>query len=437
MKTVRPICILLLLTIISVTTAGTATLSNNDKLSMELENVPLVTVLNMIAQQNNLNLVMSGDVKGNVTMRLDGVDLSVALDAILTANGYSYLVRDEVIIVKSADSLVHGELITKVFRLSYLNAHSAQKAVEAIKSTRGSIVILDNAPKEGTQARPFTPNRILVTDFPAVIDDVTELLAELDQPERRISIEVKIIETTLDTKTKLGLAWPTAISATLENAATNLTDQNAVGSGSGSSVTTQANNGAFSHNVETGKGTWGILNVAQLQVVLDLLNQDGNSKLISDPHLITLENYTAEISISTIIPIATVNRFTEGAATSDIVTFQDEEVGVILEVTPRINDDNNITLDVYSQVEDIIGFTGPPESQKPITALRAIRTRITVPNGQTAALGGLLEESDITVTHKVPLLGSIPFLGKLLFTHTSKEKSTTDLLILITPKILD
>jgi type II secretory pathway component GspD/PulD (secretin) len=149
---------------------------------------------------------------------------------------------------------------------------------------------------------------------------------------------------------------------------------------------------------------------------------------VSDPRISTLENHEAVFKFETIIPIQTINRFTEGAATSDIVTFEDEEVRLSLRVTPR---------DIEPKVEDIIGFNGPPENKKPITSSRSIRTRITIADGETVALGGLLKENDIETVKTVPLFGSIPLLGRLLFTHTSKTTTTTDLTILITPHILD
>ena len=193
---------------------------------------------------------------------------------------------------------------------------------------------------------------------------------------------------------------------------------------------------AASMDLETGQWVWGTLSVGELNAVLDLLEQNNNSKLLSDPRITTLENNEAEIKIQIVIPIPTVNRFTEAASTTDILTFYDEEIGISLKVTPRINEAGKITMDVQPIVEDIIGYAGPPDNQKPITTERSIRTRITVTDGETAALGGLLKESEIQIERKVPLLGSIPFLGKLLFTNKSKEKSTTDLLILITPHIM-
>ncbi|MCK4302032.1 MAG: type II and III secretion system protein, partial [candidate division Zixibacteria bacterium] len=247
--------------------------------------------------------------------------------------------------------------------------------------------------------------------------------------------EVKIIETTLDSKSKLGLTWPTAIAADL-GAGTQTISESTESDTETESYQATLENAAASYNPSTGRWTWGTLTIGQVTAVLNLLDQRGNSRLVSDPHITTLENHEAEIRVQTIIPIATLSRFTEGVTIQDIVTFQDEEIGIYLRVTPRIDDAGRITLDVYSEVEDIIGFAGPPDNQKPITASRSVRTRVTVKNGETVALGGLLKETEIVREQKVPLLGRIPLLGRLLFTNRSKEKVNTDLLILITPRIV-
>jgi len=405
--------------------AAASRLENTESLSLELESVPIAMVLQMIAQQNDLNLVISGEVTGEVTLRLDKVDVPTALNAILSPRGYNYYIKNDVIVVKLISADAPEELVSRTITLKYIEPITAKKALESRLSSKGQVVILDKAVDAGGGSKTYRANRILVTDFPSVVAEMATLIDEIDQPERMISIEVKIIETKVDTKSKLGFSWPTSIDLTLGGTG----DSAAL-----SSSTTDGKAGRFDLNTETWR--WGTLSVGQLRAVLDLLNQSGNSKLISDPHITTLENHEAEIKVQTIVPIPTVNRFTEGAAVQDILTFQDEEVGITLKVTPRITGDGKITLDVFPKVEDIIGFSGPSDNQKPITTSRSIRTRITVADGETAALGGLLKEDEIIQEQKVPLLGSIPLIGKLLFTNKSKEKTTTDLIILITPHIM-
>ncbi|MDH3937769.1 MAG: hypothetical protein OEV68_10585 [candidate division Zixibacteria bacterium] len=402
---------------------------------MDLENVDLAVALAMIAEQNNLNIVVGGDVTGQVSLRLVEVDLKSALDAILAPGGFNYYVRNDVLVVKPQATKAAGELVSKSVTLKYLDPYSVKSIVESRLSDRGKLLII-GAPVEGeTQKEGISPNRIVITDFPAVLEEVLALIGELDLPQQMISIEVKIIESTIDSESKLGFTWPTSLTTTL-GAGTQSISESSESGGSSESNQTELENVAGSLNPESGRWTWGTLTVDQLTAVLDLLNREGNSKLISDPHITTLENREAYIKAQTVIPIATISRFTEGAATQDIQTFYDEEVGISLSVTPRINEGNRITLDVHPQVEDIIGFSGPANNQKPITSSRSLKTTVTVNEGETIALGGLLKENEIEQVQKVPLLGRIPLLGKLLFTNKSVEKSTTDLIILITPRIM-
>jgi type II secretory pathway component GspD/PulD (secretin) len=404
-------------------------LDNSKKISLELSDAPIATVVNMIASQQKLNLSLAGAITGRISVRLEDVPVRAALDAILIPNGYSYYVRDNILVVRAMTSNAEsvGDLASQTVTLKHINPSAALKALESRKSARGQIIILEQLQNSfasnavsGSSGK-FSPNRMVITDYPSVLADLLKLVTEMDMPERMVSIAVKIIESSVDNHSKLGFLWPTQTGATL-------------GSG-GDSSTTGSGSGVYNPN--NGAWNWSTLTVDQTRIVLDLLDQDGKAKLISDPHLTTLENHEAEIKIATVYPIPTINRFSESGSTTDLLTFQDQEVGISLTVTPRINDNGMITLDVFPKVEDIIGYVGTNLNQKPITSERSVRTRISVANGQTAALGGLLKDNDIRSTSKVPLLGSIPLLGKLLFTNSSTRKETSDLIILITPKIVE
>lgn len=409
--------ILMLLITIS---AVSSPIDSAKKLTLDLEEVPLPTVLNMIAKQHNLNLVVSGNVTGKISLRLEDVDINVALETILGPMGYNFYIKDDVIVVKPYENFASGELESRSVTLKYITPATVVTALESIKSTKGRVVILEKVTK--SQSNNYEANRVLLVDFPHVVVEMITLIDKIDLPERVISIEAKIIETQIDSKSEIGFSWPTSLSASLGQSSSESSEEGSAGSGT--------------YDPNSGSWTWSTMTVGQMGLVLSMLEQNGNSKLLSDPRITTLENHEAIIKIETIIPIATVSRFTEGSATSDIVTFQDQEVGISLTVTPRINEDGRITLMVFPKVEDIIGYTGPIESQKPITTSRSIQTSITVNDGETAVLGGLLKEDIIEIEYKVPLLGHIPLLGKLLFTTKKEEKTTKDLIILITPHIM-
>jgi type II secretory pathway component GspD/PulD (secretin) len=389
-----------------------------NKVSLELEGVPLVQVINTLAQQNHFNVVYAGKVDGTVTMRLDGVDLASALSAVLMANGYTYVTKDDVVIVKLLSTQLPGDLSTRRFTLAYADPEAVLRAIEPQLSTRGKVIVLAPATSDKTKD-VYKANALVVTDYPSILDDVAKLIGQIDIPERTILIEARIIETSIDAAKRLGFLWPSQLAGRTTGAI---------------DATSNRNTGGMDLN--SGKWLWGKLSVAQLDATLDLLETNGNSKLLSDPRITVTENHEAEIKIATVIPIQTLNRFTEGAAIQDIVSFEDEEVGISLRVTARINAEGTITLDVAPQVDDIIGYTGPANNQRPIKTTRSIRTRITVNDGESVALGGLLKDDVRKTEQRLPLLGKIPFLGKALFTRTSTEKTTTDLVIFITPKIV-
>ncbi len=421
--------IIILILVLLLCSFGGIVSAETETVSMQLENVPLLTIINTIALQYDLNVVVSGDVEKEVTVRLNDVSIFTALNSILHPNGFNYYMDGNVIVIKPTDSKTTGELDAQIITLKYCDPVMAQKALDAYKSEKGKVVILDKTKDGDSNRSTYHPNQILISDYPTVLKKMLNLIADLDIPERLISIEVKIIETTIDSKAKLGFDWPTQINANL--GAKSVSEPDAT-----SSSQVDFDNSVGIMDLETKDWVWGTLSIDQMNIVLNLLEQNDNSKLISDPRITTVENHEALIQIQTIIPIPTINRFSEAASTTDILTFFDEEVGISLRVTPRINENGMITMDVNPIIEDIIGFAGPADNQKPITTQRSIKTRITVKNGETAALGGLLKENEIIVKRKVPGLSLIPILGNLLFTSHSTEKKTTDLLILITPTII-
>lgn len=425
----KKLCYIFILSVLifSNIQAESSLLENREKLSMELEDVALPMVLNMIAKQYNLNIVLSDEVDGNVTIRLHDVDIKTALETILYPNEYNFYLQDDIIVVKPVKLDAVGELKSKVVTLDFASPQMVYNALVSIKSDKGTVLILNNSTSESSSgSEDFAPNKLFISDFPSIFDQMMTLIEDIDVEERLVSIQVKIIESQIDDNRNFGFNWPTSITTK-------------VGGTSSSESTDESSSGSdyiLQHDLNKSNWTWGKLTVSEMSAVLNLLEENGNSKLISDPHITTTENYQAEIKIETVIPIATINRFTEAAATQDIVTFYDEEVGLSILVTPRINGNGKITLEVEPKIEDIIGYTGPAESQKPITISRSVKTKVTVNDGETAALGGLLKEDTYEKTSKVPVLGHIPLLGSLLFTSKTEEKSKTDLIILITPTIL-
>ena len=397
------------------------------KVSLTFDKTPIVSVLRMLATQNSLNLVISSTVEGDVSIRLENVSLRAALDAILLPNGFNYYIADDIIIVKGADQKVSGELTAQAYHLRYLPSSAAETVVAPLLSPDGKVISLSPLASQGSNQPVPEGSNLVVVDYPSVHQTISQLLTQIDRKKRQVSVEVKFIENNLGNNEKLGINWPKSVSASINGVQLPSTS-----TGDNSATASEA----AILPLENGNWQFGYLSAHQVEIVLDFLQQRNNSKLLSNPRLTTLDNETAAIDAITIVPIQTINRFSEGAVIQDIVTFQDKEIGISLRVTPRINDDSTITMNVNPVVEEIIGYAGPTNNQKPITSQRSITTNVTVRNGETLVMGGLLKETTIEKQDRVFFLGSLPILGGL-FTHRTNEAATTDLLILITPKILD
>ncbi len=403
----------------------------SDTTTLNIDQLPISTVLSMIAEEHGLDIVISGEANANISLRLENVTVKDALDAILLANGYNYYQKGDIIIVKPFEQDIIGETISRTVELDNISPSAAINAAQELLSPKGKIVIIEESGNSGIQYVQSTPTRLSVIDLPEVAQKVVEYIESIDVPEAQISIHVKIIETNISDEDVVGINWPTSLTTRFGDL------QSSGGDGTtGTSTGTTSEIKSFGRrDVGDNSWEWGTLSIDEVSAVLDFLQQNGNSRLVSDPRITALNNHEAEIKVTTVIPIQTINRFSEAGATQDIVTFQDEEVGITLKVVPHISKDGSILLDVNPVIAEIIGYSGPVENQKPITSERAVTAMVRVKDGETAVLGGLLKENEIETVKKVAFLGSIPILGNL-FRHSSKEKNSTDLLIMITPTIL-
>lgn len=414
---------LMLAVMITVTAAGTPSLEK--RVTLKFDKTPIAGVLKLLAAEQQMNLVLSSAVEGNISISLTDVDFFSALNAILLPNGYDYVINDNIIIVKSADQPMIGELTPKTYRLKFMQTTTAEGAIKPLLSPKGQVTSLN--PPAPDQKTAVPGSELVVTDIPAVHGLVVRLLDQIDIKQRQVSVEVKIIETNLSGDEKLGINWPKSIGSSITGIASP--GQSTQGSTSNASQ-------AAVMPLETGDWQLGYLTVQEVTAVLNFLQQRNNSKLLSNPRLTTQENTPAMITVQTVVPIQTINRFSEGAVVQDIVTFQDKEIGISLKVTPRINADNSVTMQVNPVVEEIIDYVGPTNNQRPVTSQRSVLTTVTVANNETVALGGLLKETKFETEDRIFFLGSIPVLGKV-FTNKTTKTGTTDLLIMITPKILD
>jgi len=235
-------------------------------------------------------------------------------------------------------------------------------------------------------------------------------LKEMDKPLPQVSIEARFIETRLTKDEAMGIDWSMRLRM--------------------AGVTTPL---PFIPAMHWEEMTIATLSPAELTALLEILQREGRSRLLSNPHVATLENQPAVITVGTTVPIRQV--MIEPATGREIVTYVERYIPISLKVTPRISEDKYITMTITPSVEEIVEWRGPPGEERPVTSKREATTQITVRDGETITIGGLIKEDRIRTTGKIPILGDIPILSRL-FRYDKIERKRSELLILITPHIL-
>jgi type IV pilus assembly protein PilQ len=424
-----------------------------EKLSLNFQNVEVRAVLNVIADFTNLNIITSDSVTGNITLRLKDVPWDQALDIILKTRGLDMRRQGNVIWIAPADELRTREKLaleaakqideleqtrTESFQLNYQKAEDVQKLLsdpnQRILSKRGSAVV------------DTRTNTLFVQDVPSRLDDVRKLITKIDIPVRQVMIEARIVEASDtfsknlgarlgyhdnlangghkflgDTNTRFtfggGLGdtgFHTGQTSTTPNFLTDSTSVNLPATGLNSFSA-----GQFSFILFDNAMT------QFLNLEISALEADGNGKIISSPRVLTADQVEAVIEQGTEIPY---QQATSSGATA--VAFR--KANLSLKVKPQITPDGNVimTLDVNN---DAPGTTTPAGVQ---INTKHVKTEVLVENGGTVVIGGIYQQSTRTDTTKVPLFGDLPFVG-WMFKNKAETRSKTELLVFITPKIVN
>ena len=395
-----------------------------DKMSINLKNSDIRNVLTMIGELTGLNIVISPNIEDTITANLEDVTVKAALDAILKPNNYSYFVQDNIIIVKDLDTQLIGELESVVIRLKYINSNDLQAPLSTVLTARGTVQSFLPVASMSGQTGP--PNMAIVSDVQENIPRVLSMVKQLDKPIKNINIAIKFIETQLDTSKSYGVDWT--------NSPVQL----------GGSADDTVNFPISMNNI-----TIATLNPGQLTSALKVMQARGRSKLLSSPQVTTLDNHQATTEVSTTVYIEGLNsgnntgNNTQNTAGNvggvgfyaNVNTVQEKDIGIKLQVTPRINENNIITLLVDATVEALLS-AAEISTDKPRSTKRTVQTQVSVYNGETVIIGGLIADNIIQNKKYVPILSAIPLLG-YLFKTTSVQKEQRELLMFITPTIYD
>jgi len=387
------------------------------RVSLNFKNAKLENVVRMLASQDNLNLIMSDDVKGKVTVSLSDVLLETALDAILHVNDYEWFIQDNIIIIQpmTTKKIMSGELLTRMFRLNYINGDMASEAVNEVLSSRGKIRAISST--YSSNVDPGEKDILLVTDLPTNFALIDGVIRSLDVKSDQINIAVKFVETALKHDEVIGIDW-------------DLREQLSIVR-SGETDTSKSFDLGY---LMIGEQTMNFATLSRpvVSAILSLLAKDGSTKLLQEPQITTTNNSPANIVVGTTIPVLVPQG--EGSVFgTNPYTYENQHVNVSLDVLPRVNEDKIISMKIDAVVQDIIGFIG--KDQRPMISTRSTNTTVRVNNGETILIGGLIFDTANEIDSKVPLLGDIPIIRRF-FNYGSKDKEQRELLIFITPTVI-
>ncbi|HEH9440528.1 TPA: type IV pilus secretin PilQ family protein [Aeromonas sobria] len=427
-------------------TAATAAKQYQGKpISLNFQDIPVRTVLQLIADFNNLNLVTTDSVSGNITLRLDGVPWEQALDIILKVRGLDKRLDNNILLVAPAEEIATREkqqlesrnqvadlaqLYTEYLQINYAKATE----VAALLSSQSTKLL---SPRGAVSVDERT-NVLVVKDTADVISSIKRMLDILDIPVKQVVIEARMVTIDDGFDEALGVRWGVTKNDGHGNSTSGSIEGNdGSGNNNGGSAINPRPSADDRMNVNlpvtnaAGTLAFQVARLADgtlLDLELSALEKESKAEIIASPRVTTANQKPALIEQGTEIPY--VESSSSGATS---VTFK--KAVLSLKVTPQITPDNRVILDL-TVTQDTKGETVPTGTGDAVSInAQSITTQVLVNNGETLVLGGIYQQTIKSDVTKVPLLGDIPGLGAL-FRKTTSENKKRELLIFVTPRIV-
>ncbi len=381
-------------------------------MSLDVQGADVRTVLRSIAEFGHVNIVPDVDVSGPISVRLVDVPWRQALDIVCQSAGLAAVADGDVIRVATKKALMDEELDresaarkredflpleTAIFQVRYANADELKVAVAFALSKRGSAEV------------DVRTNSVLVTDIAERVDQIRKMIGELDSETLQVEIVAKLVDVDATAARQFGISW------SVENLHS----------------TAERLSGSISHDSPIAAATtevkFGVIrNFANIDGTIQALERTNKANIISNPSITTVNNRRARILVGKQIPLIVLDK-----AGNPITELK--KVGITLEVTPYINSENRVTMDLHPEVSDL-SSQATVQGGIVLTTTEA-DTRVMVADGETAVIGGLIRTNETRFEEGIPVLKSIPIIGNL-FKSSDVRKDRRELLIFVTPRIV-
>lgn len=462
------------------TTATTSTRAYSGRpVTFNFQDVPVRTVLQLIAEESGLNIVAADTVQGNVTLRLVNVPWDQALDIVLQAKGLDKRRSGNVVWIAPQAEVAKYEqdredarialdnrvdLTTEYIQINYHNAAQIFKALTEAKGVGGGGAGAGAGGGGSNQDSGFLSprgrlvadertNTLMVSDIPKKIAQMKELIRVIDRPVDQVVIEARVVIAVESFSRELGARFGISgytndadafFNSSIEN---NISTQNSIINADNQNNATPPPNppvlGSITRGLMTNLGVTNpagsvalaILNAGYaLDVELSAMQQEGRGEVISNPRIVTSNQREAVISQGQEVGYVTIAP-QQGGNDIPIPNVQFKDVLLQMKVTPTITNDGRVFLNMAVKKDEVEGFVDTSIGQVPQISKREVNTAVLVEDGQTVVIGGVYEFRDRNDVSKVPFLGDVPFLGNL-FKKKGRNKEKAELLIFVTPKVL-
>lgn len=456
--------------------AGSAPRYTGRPVTFNFQDVPVRTVLQLIAEESNLNIVASDTVQGNVTLRLINVPWDQALDIVLQAKGLDKRRSGSVVWVAPQSEIAKFEqdkedarialdnrvdLVTEYIQINYHNAAQIYKALTEAKGIGGSGGSGGgNSQNEsgflsgrGRLVADERTNTLMISDIPKKVEAMKELIRVIDRPVDQVLIEARVVIASETFARELGARFGVsgftrdgnlAFNNTIEN---NVATQNSLADAANRNSANPPPNPLVMPTIRRGvMSNLGVQNPAgsvalsilnagyALDVELSALQEEGRGEVISNPRIVTSNQREAVIRQGQEVGYVTITP-SQGGGSIPIPNVQFKDVLLELKVTPTITSDGRVFLNMAVKKDEVIDFVDTSIGDVPLINKREVNTAVLVEDGQTVVVGGVYEFRDRSDLSKVPFLGDIPFLGNF-FKKRGRSKEKAELLIFVTPKVM-
>ena len=468
------------------TDASGASFGSDETISVDFPEEEIRTILRNVADLYDLNLVIPDTLEGNTSIKLRNVTWREVFDVILEPIAFTWVEDRNIIKVKSLEDLAAEPVDTRVFLVNYADATSLQESVGVlVDSAIGGRIQVDQR-----------SNALIITERPSRMNNIQEIIERLDRPTEQVMIESKFIEVTNRDTKNIGVNWTSLAGVSVSAGPYRYNESRTANEGFDTSRSqTDTDAGFINDALLAGSGLRGVpagglnypsvfevvqvgvdpvtgdpiesviqtfpgitgasadsltrgvtststesavFSASALNVVLSALKTVDDVKLVSNPTVVTLNNTEALISIGERFPVPQYT-YNDERGTFEVSGFEYTDIGINLDVTPQVNSAGFINLDIRPEVstrQGTVNFGGASGAEIPIIGSRRTETNITIKDGYTLAIGGLVEDQDTIEESKVPILGDIPGLGRLFRSETT-DINNRNLIIFITAKTLN